>query len=317
MKGITKMIKNNKLVISLSLLLLVAIASTFIVHAALSSDVSGSVGEENLMLSNENQPDSVTLPENSSQTLKNDVVMVVQSTLAYKSIEDLMNESTLIIYGKVIGNSEPFLIKPTNGGDPVYHTDYYIEPINLYRGVISVDISLDENESEISSSSYGTIPDDAITVRVMGGSNGDVTTIADSEANLEVGNEYLLFLYQTGTGGGYNTKGDYYYVCGAKQGAFSILESAEIESAEIELSEDEIADTKIQYSEDDRIMSTDSYQLLVDEIAEINERTPVNKNNFADTLLENMEQNLESEFITEEEYEQALDEMYQYAEIIE
>lgn len=209
------------------------------------------------------------------------VAVFVSGLLAYKSLEDLKTESTLVVHGRVTGVSEPFLIKPVNGGEPMYHTDYYITIIDTYRG--------EPGDTE------------EISVRVLGGSGNktgyEMMVVSDSEAQLEKGEEYLLFLFQTKAGGGYSTKGDYYDVTGASQGAYVMAD----------------AGVFVHPDSGEKIVA-DKFKA---EMEEFNKTTPVDTDFYRNTLVENLNENLRTGGVSRESYNQMIKEMDVYAQIIE
>ena len=59
-----------------------------------------------------------------------------------------------------------------------------------------------------------------LTIRVEGGTYQDITVNASGSPSLEIGKEYIVFLYRAPKNGGYETEGEYYYVTGFEQGVF-------------------------------------------------------------------------------------------------
>jgi hypothetical protein len=134
-----------------------------------------------------------------------------------------------------------------------------------------------------------------ITVRVQGGTVGEYTETYEHSPVLEEGKDYLLFLYKPGRGGAFNTNGDYYYILGLSQGIYaeqtdgtyvsqsgSIVTNAELEAAVSALSD-----------------------------------TPVDTDFFRNEFLSNQARNLESGFITQEEYENMIANIDIYASAVE
>lgn len=62
--------------------------------------------------------------------------------------------------------------------------------------------------------------DEEIIVRFEGGQVDALNVIVRDNPKLDNKTPILLFLYQPGMGGSYNTQGDYYYVLGMNRGAF-------------------------------------------------------------------------------------------------
>lgn len=123
------------------------------------------------------------------------------------SLEDLIQESTLVVRGTVSAVSEPFLIYGVgdNAGTLV-HTDYTISVAETLRG---------------------KAPAEEITVR-MEGDRADPSDIYEDYASLREGQEYLLFLWKPDRGAGFTTRGDYYYITGETEGVY---EPAQAEKA--------------------------------------------------------------------------------------
>lgn len=230
---------------------------------------------------NESPPKSIAVvsdtDDEETYTGDEETIMVRSGLLRQMTLEDLMLESSLVVAGKIVGASEPFKIKPVFGdGDPVIHTDYYLVPSKILRGEAG-------NEQ--------------ITVRVMAGDiEGEMKVIHENEPQFSLHKEYLLFLYQPGAGGGYNTKGDYYYVNGAIQGVF------ELEGAKMYRADSGISRTLSAFEQ---------------EIAAFNVKNPVDKDYAKNQIYGNNEANLKSGFISQEEYERYLEESREYAEIVQ
>ena len=138
----------------------------------------------------------------------------------------------------------------------------------------------------------GNDSDDELTVRVQGGTIGNVTEVYEHSPVLSGENEYLLFLYKPARGGAYNTDGDYYYILGLTQGTFVMDEEGDfISGTGVALPADDIA----QY---------------------VNNAGPVNVNYFREEYIANQKRNLETGFITQEEYDELMDEIDEYATIV-
>ena len=204
------------------------------------------------------------------------IISHTSGTLAYKSMDDLFIESTLVIKGTAQSGTS-FKISPTFGGDPQIFTDYIIDIDEIYR-----------SDGEKLSN---------VTVRVMGGTVDDEELIADQEPRLFEGKTFLLFLKQPGVGAGYNTKGDYYYVCGAIQGTFDM-------------------DTENIFTSQSGDGQTLELTDFSEKIKQYNEKYPVDKELYKNTFIENLKRNLESEFITKEEYDLYYKEIFEYATIV-
>ncbi len=122
------------------------------------------------------------------------------------SLEDLIQESTLVVRGTVSAVSEPFLIRGVGDLGEMLFADYTITIEETLRGKAS--------EKEI-------------TVR-MEGDRTDPSIIYKDYASLQEGREYLLFLWKPDRGAGFTTRGDYYYITGETEGVY---EPAQAEKA--------------------------------------------------------------------------------------
>ncbi|MCD8145567.1 MAG: hypothetical protein LUD79_09630 [Oscillospiraceae bacterium] len=196
----------------------------------------------------------------------------ISGTLEEKTLDDLYEQSALVAVGTVSGKSEAFQIQNVSGGTANF-TDYYFDVSTALRGAA---------ESE------------TVTVRVQGGTVGNYTEVCESSPALEVGDEYLLFLYKPGRGGAYNTEGDYYYVLGQAQGCFTA------DSSESYVSQNGVTLTQESLT-----------AALSDEDLE-----PVNVDYFREEYIANQQRNLESGFITQEEYDEMMANIDQYATIV-
>lgn len=196
----------------------------------------------------------------------------ISGTLVERSLDDLYEQSALVAYGTITGQSEAFQIQNVSG--PIANfTDYYFR---------------------INSTLRGSAESDTVTVRVQGGTVGNYTEVYEFSPSLEADNEYLLFLYKPGRGGAYNTAGDYYYVLGLTQGSFSedsngnfVSESGEVISQESLIS-----------------------ALNADDL------DPVDENYFRNEYIANQQRNLENGFITQEEFDEMMENIDQYATIV-
>lgn len=146
----------------------------------------------------------------------------------------------------------------------------------------------------INSALRGVAESDTITVRVQGGTVGNYTEIYEFSPKLELNHEYLLFLYKPGRGGAYNTEGDYYYVLGLAQGSFTEDKDGNFVS---------------------EMGTVLTHEMLISTLSE-NEDNPVNENYFRDEYILNQQKNLQNGFITEDEYNEMMANIDQYATII-
>lgn len=215
-------------------------------------------------------------------------VVHVSGTLVAMDQEDLMEQATLVIRGKVAGQSDAFRVSPVFGGDPTIFTDYYVEVYEVLRG-------------------DSASPSDTITVRIQGGTVDNLRVIAEEAAELNADDEVLLYLYTPGMGSGYNTEGDYYYIVGVNQGAYVLDESSEI--------------MKFSASDDESFVNKEGekvdFQETKEEVENFSEIVPVDEDAVYNDFLETCNKNLKSGFITQEEYDRLLAETREYATIID
>lgn len=109
------------------------------------------------------------------------------------SISDFIDRSTLVAVATVSGFSDPMLIKPSNGAEPRYFTDAYLQVNEIVKGTPTLN------------------GDGKLQVRYCGGSGQRVATVNDLAPSFSEGSQYLLFLYRVTDGSDYNTEGCQYY----------------------------------------------------------------------------------------------------------
>lgn len=220
---------------------------------------------------------------------------VVSGLLVELSGEDLYERSTLVIRGKVVGQSDVFQIKPVTGGDASNFIDYYVEIYEVLRGDSS-----QEN--------------DVVSVRIEGGMINGLNVIVEEAPNINADDEVLLYLYRPGRGSWYNTKGDYYYVVGERQGAFVLDETAETKDR---VESDQLDEVFVSKNHEGIIYAEATYTEIARQVKDYTDKNPVNENIDYEITLENMKSNLESGFITKEEYDRFLLEDEIYATIVD
>lgn len=128
-----------------------------------------------------------------------EVVPSQSAVLEYLTLEQIVEQSSLIVKGTVTDVSDPFHIIAVFGGDPIPFSDWTIAVDDVLRG--------------------DARPGDSIVVRTKGGGENGIA-ISDIGPVFHLGERVLLCLYHPASGGGYNTPGDYYYIVGVSQGAF-------------------------------------------------------------------------------------------------
>lgn len=219
-------------------------------------------------------------------------------TVAYKSgileeytYQDLVNDSPVVVTSHVVDVSEPFQIIPVSGAAPSNFTDVTIEVDEVLRGDVEVG--------------------DQLTVRVEGGQVEKLNVVVEESPEFNMGDDNLLFLYQPGMGGAYNTEGDYYYVLGLYQGAFypensvdSVKSMAEDVSTTYENREGTVIDLNT--------LKTDLSKMTRSAVVYAE-----NENKFYEEFLDNQEKNLENGFISQEEYDELIQQANEYATIVE
>ena len=193
------------------------------------------------------------------------------------STEDMIKKSHLVIKGELTEISPAAWVDTENGGNSIY-TNYVFRVKETYRGEVKDEVVLSQE----------------------GGQVGNRRTVCCGSPEFELGKEYVLYLYRPMPGYGLVTDDDYYWLVGYNQGVFAV---------------EETAGTMMAVAEDGGEKT--SLQTLAQEIEALDQEYPVNYNWEYEEMMENMKANLESGFITKEESEQMLAELYQYAKIVE
>ncbi len=227
-------------------------------------------------------------------------IVTTNSLVELPNFSTVLDESSLIIHGKVDGKSNAFTVLHVNGESEEIYTDYYVTPIRVFRG----------KEAER----------DQVTVRLKGG--GPIDRIyADypQEAKLESGKEYLFILSVPITGG-FATEGEYYYPRYQRFAVWNmgnngevyfesphyLLDDSNIEKEKRVFEEQEVSIALVQVSEIERFVEEANMRSSYENADEL----------IAEKHMKNMQMNLESGFISEEEYETMLKELTQYGTII-
>jgi hypothetical protein len=208
--------------------------------------------------------------------------VIISGLLAEKDVPRLIESSDAIVSGTVVSKDSPIKIRPVSGGDNSLFTDYYVEIETVFTGVSAVTDGADSS---------------VIAVRVQGGTIDELNVIVEEAPALEVGETHLLFLYNPGHGGGYNTAGEYFYVTGASQGAYAHHADG--------------GDWVSQFNG-----SALSFESLQSQISEY-ESLGTQRQTAMDAFIQNQLRNLENGVITEEEYESLMTDANTYATVIE
>lgn len=265
------------------------------------------------ILSESSKPqENSSSPENQISEAVEKSHRVIMGTLIDKSIDELMEESGLILSGTLGNKSEAFTVLSADGGTRVY-TDYYIKPIKIYR----------------ESSDYNLEKGDLVTIRIEGGETATEIVEVEGSPEIDSGKEYLFFLYQPQMGGSFNTQGDYYYILGAQQGIFVKPENiklAETKANEtnnevflnIAIADEEPTPKRLKEAENQAVSSDFIIEKVFEEqISAINDDTPVNVYQFKEEVERNLKTNLDNGFISQQEYDDAINGMKEYAVIVE
>lgn len=232
--------------------------------------------------------DPSTIPSIEESESSDVVTAVVHTSLLPMSQEDLTELSHLVMTCKLLEISPAFQVKSVGGGITNF-TYYYFQPIKILRDSRSI------------------TSEDIVTVRIQGGQVGNLNVVNDTSYGLEEEKEYLLFLYSPTYGGGFTTEGDYYCLTGSQQGVFALENN-------ISRSENSVY-ANINLPSEEEPITLSSFQTT---IAQINQAIPPKdaEESSYQRFLDAQKENLESGFISQEEYNQFLEESKQYATIL-
>ena len=187
----------------------------------------------------------------------------ISGSLVHLSFEEVIARSHLIAKGKFVGQSEPFRVKPTNGADESVFIDYYLEPTEILRG------SLKPNSNR------------TISIRMEGGESNRLKIINNDNPKVMPGDEVIVFLCETNWGGGYTTNENYYILTGITQGIYfgkkDVYECAAADRESL------------------------IWPKSANEIAKISEANPIDYNWVYSTAIINLQKNVESGFMSQEE----------------
>ncbi len=144
------------------------------------------------------------------------------------SLEDYWANSDLVCVGTYADSSEPLLIEPVDGSDPLYFTDLHFVVSDVLAGSVP----------ESCAAYDGTT---TLTVRQQGGIGERVALVNDDALVPTEDTDYLLFLYRVDDGSNYNTEGDHFYLIGGgefgawreiSEGTFSKYDDSETVNAD-------------------------------------------------------------------------------------
>lgn len=264
---------------------------------------------------NKTASSAVTEPDEKDQEAA--YCVVSQYSVPY-TLDDLIEQSNLVVRGTVKNISDPFMIRGVNGIGELTYTDYDIDVSEVVRGNLPSDTR-------------------SVVVRMEGDPSNNLM-IYESAPILDKEREYLLFLQKPGMGGGFNTEGDYYYILGLRQGVYENAEQENVLlsednadkvfiSQEIILSmenpeegvpqihrqEIDVAKMSEENTLDGGILRWNKFTEMVADIEAVH---PVDENLRRKEVESNYKTNLETGMLTEEEYRQLMDELDEYAEIV-
>jgi hypothetical protein len=129
------------------------------------------------------------------------VVMAVSGLYQAYTIEELIDRSHIVVVGRILGQSEPFLVKPVGIADPRYFTDTFVAVKEVLYG----------DQGRLGST---------IAIRTLGGAGESFAVYSDDKPDMASGEAFVFFLYQENYGVNWNTEGDHFYILGGKQGCF-------------------------------------------------------------------------------------------------
>ena len=203
----------------------------------------------------------------------------VSGVVVQLTFEEMLGKCHLAVMGEVTGVSEPFAVKPVNGGDASNFFEYELTVEDAYIGDASAG--------------------DKVNVRVTGGLVGNVQTYCAETPNFEIGTKVIAILKKATKGSNlYVTDEDYYLIVGVNQGIFTIEPSGDSVSSIVELKSRKVEDVKaaiIEFSKTYEVDIDDTYKNAINKLNE----------------------SLKNGRITQEEYDISLRNIESYAERVE
>ncbi len=224
------------------------------------------------------------------------------------SFSEVSYRSTLIAYGKVGEICPPVVLRDVFGGTSVY-TDILFQPETVFRGEA----------------------DAPITVRLPGGLADGLYHVYTEIPEFRLNEKYLLFLYQPGMGNGLYEKGDFYYLAGDYQGAFSPADDKQrkaLASQNFSAKEGSVFVNSLSPSDvltpvlTEKELSSEtlkaqdvalSLEALPQLFETYNAENPVDPALYRREIVDTYQSNLASGFISQEEYETYMASLDQYA----
>lgn len=157
-------------------------------------------GDKSVIRSIYNHSVNLTSTHTNSFDNKGENTVILDGTMPFFTLQDLVKYSNLIIRATCVSSSEPFKIQAYDGGISVFK-DYYFEIQNTLLG-----------ESKTGKK---------VKVRIEGGQLDGLNVIEKNSPQFSIGDRAILFLYQPNMGGGFNVKDSgCYYPVGLKQGIY-------------------------------------------------------------------------------------------------
>lgn len=141
---------------------------------------------------------------------KFEVVQETSSLHAAWTPQDFVSHSDMVVIGTVESVEGPTLIQPRNGDldNAKYFTDYIIV--------------IDEVLYDISETNADAAVKENVKIRTSGGVGTKVLAVEEDDPRLEIGRQYLFFLYREGEDALYNTNEDYYKIHGSIDGSWDV-----------------------------------------------------------------------------------------------
>ena len=127
-------------------------------------------------------------------------LFVLERETEHISLQDIMDESDLVVMGFLLEQSPGFQVKSTDGEVSTF-TNYFFQVTDTYRG---------------------EAPGDVITLREEGGTVDQVKTVVQDSCPFVEEQSYLLFLRRPQAGDAFATQGDYYTLVGGAEGVYPI-----------------------------------------------------------------------------------------------
>lgn len=127
-------------------------------------------------------------------------LFVLERETEHISLQEIMDESDLVVMGFLLEQSPGFQVKST-GGEVSTFTNYFFQVTDTYRG---------------------QAPGDVITLREEGGTVDQVKTVVQDSCPFVEEQSYLLFLRRPQAGDTFATQGDYYTLVGGAEGVYPV-----------------------------------------------------------------------------------------------